>query len=47
MSEKNDELTDGQTERPTDNGDFIGPSVGRGPIKDLIIQHVTSNVNFI
>ena len=27
ISEKNAKLTDGQT----DNGDFIGPSVGRGP----------------
>ena len=31
--------TDRQKDRQT-------PSIGRGPIKDLIIQHVTSNVNF-
>ena len=50
--EKNSELTDGradtdrqadrQTDRQTDNGDFIEPSIGRGPINQISIQ-VSSN----
>ena len=42
--EKSSELTDGradtnrQADRQTDNGDFIKPSIGRGPINQISIQ---------